>query len=294
MLTKAQFEKARQFILRHGRLLDRKRFLYHFEGGALDAVVNVLRCYQNDDGGFGHGIEPDIMCPMSTGIGAETAMLIMDELGVTSGVIAERVTSWIIKAQRGNAALHRQELISVTSWIIKAQQPDGTIPHPPANFAAYPHAEWWANPGDRDRIFSLAGLLGKWGLGNEVFFNKAHLCFETCDLSSITIGIYEYPLYLYLRYAPNIPNRETLLEQIQRQIPRLLETESDFHPLFMSPWSLAGDEVSREVLETEAEKLVKDLQEDGGLKNPYPQLPWWKPIWTLDALVRLKRHGFLK
>ncbi|MCZ6677923.1 MAG: hypothetical protein O7E52_11805 [Candidatus Poribacteria bacterium] len=48
-----QFDKAKHFIYRYGRLLDRKRFAYHFESGSLDAVIEALACYQNPDGGSG-------------------------------------------------------------------------------------------------------------------------------------------------------------------------------------------------------------------------------------------------
>lgn len=33
MVTEEQLAKAKEFIFRHGRLLDRKYFLFHFGGG---------------------------------------------------------------------------------------------------------------------------------------------------------------------------------------------------------------------------------------------------------------------
>jgi len=42
MLSEDQREKCRQFIYRHGRLPDRKRYAYHFEGGDREAVLDVL------------------------------------------------------------------------------------------------------------------------------------------------------------------------------------------------------------------------------------------------------------
>ncbi len=268
MLTQAQFNKAKHFIYRYGRLLDRKRFAYYFEGGSRDAIIEVLACYQNPDGGFGNGIELDIMCPMSTGIGTETAMFLLDELNATTGEMVERVEA----------------------WIVASQHPNGAIAHPPSGLTAYPHGDWWANS-DPNRVLSLAGLLGKWGRGNETFFNRTHAYFKTTTIGEI--AIYNYFNYLYLRYAPGVKNREELLSQIQRQIPVLLTESATYHPLFVPYWSLAIDEVDGETLESETKKLVGDFEADGGLKSPYPALSWWRPVWTLSALIGLKTHGLL-
>ncbi len=56
---------GREFILRQGRLLERRLFATCFEGAPATGVVDVLRGYRNDDGGFGHGLEPDKRCPAS-------------------------------------------------------------------------------------------------------------------------------------------------------------------------------------------------------------------------------------
>lgn len=121
MLTDQQFVKAKQFIFRQGRLLDRKYFLYHFENGPREAVLDVLKCYKNGDGGFGHGLEPDVMCPASTAICTEIAMVYLDDLGVTEGKIVD----------------------NTETWVIAAQQEDGSMSHPKAELVAYPYAPWW-------------------------------------------------------------------------------------------------------------------------------------------------------
>ena len=52
------FEQAKAFIWKNARLLERRQFAYHFEGGSREGVVAVLRAYQNSDGGFGNALEP--------------------------------------------------------------------------------------------------------------------------------------------------------------------------------------------------------------------------------------------
>ncbi len=74
-LSRANYKKAVAFIHTQARELDKRLFAYHFEGGTKTAVLNALAHYQNDDGGFGHGIEPDFRLqassPMATSVGLQ-------------------------------------------------------------------------------------------------------------------------------------------------------------------------------------------------------------------------------
>lgn len=71
------FEKARAFIYRNARPLDLARFQYHLEDGDKAAVMQALSFYQNEDGGFGHGVEADCWNPHSITIHVGTACRII-------------------------------------------------------------------------------------------------------------------------------------------------------------------------------------------------------------------------
>lgn len=60
------FNRAKQFIMTNGRALERARFQFMFENGAKEDVIEQLKAYQNEDGGFGHAIEPDFWAPTSS------------------------------------------------------------------------------------------------------------------------------------------------------------------------------------------------------------------------------------
>ena len=62
------FKKARTFVYRNARPLDIARWQYHFENGSKGAVLTALAVYQNEDGGFGHALEPDSWNPNSAPI----------------------------------------------------------------------------------------------------------------------------------------------------------------------------------------------------------------------------------
>src|ERR1041385_7124718 len=79
------FAAAEQFVLRGARLLERRRFEWRFRGGAADAVVEALRPYRNDDGGFGNALESDIRGPSSQPVPVEKAFELLDEVGRFDG-----------------------------------------------------------------------------------------------------------------------------------------------------------------------------------------------------------------
>src|SRR5215472_19200309 len=67
------FAAGDRFLLTEARLLERRLFAAVFLGQPGVHVIDALRGYQNDDGGFGHALEPDTRCPASLPIYVETA-----------------------------------------------------------------------------------------------------------------------------------------------------------------------------------------------------------------------------
>jgi hypothetical protein len=269
ILGDEQMQMTRQFIFQNGRLLERQLFEFFFGKGTKQACVQALLAYQNADGGFGNGVEPDLLCPDSTAIGAETAMFVMELLDYREPAVVGPLLVWITD--------HQNEV--------------GYIPHPPPNLFDYPYQPWWKNP-DPDRVLALAGFLGKWGVEHDAFFRKARGYYEQAEAPSAD-NYYGYPYFAYLKYlSENALDRARLAAMVE-QLPALLATHADHFPLFTRAWFHAADFVAREVVETEAQAFAAAIQEDGGLAAPYPDLPWWRPLWTLDGLILLKRLSFL-
>lgn len=75
------FEKARDFIYRNARPVDLACFQYHFEGGEKENVLNALSYYQNNDGGFGHALEPDCCNPNSSPVQTWAATEVLRKIG---------------------------------------------------------------------------------------------------------------------------------------------------------------------------------------------------------------------
>ena len=64
-MTEVSYERAREFVYATARVLEQRLFATLFEGAPATGVVDSLRAYRNEDGGFGHGLEPDARAPAS-------------------------------------------------------------------------------------------------------------------------------------------------------------------------------------------------------------------------------------
>jgi hypothetical protein len=73
-LTREQFDRVKAYVMREARPLDRQLFRYYFEGGDSDKVARELAAFQNEDGGFGHSLEPDFRLIASSSLATTVGM----------------------------------------------------------------------------------------------------------------------------------------------------------------------------------------------------------------------------
>ncbi len=122
-LSPEQFHRARHFLKTEARPLDRALFEHRFEGAPADRVTEALAPYQNADGGFGHGLEPDVRTPSSSALATGIGLTVLKELGCSPQhtMVADAVRFLRHTFDQGAQV-----------WRV--------IPHD-AN--KYPHAPWW-------------------------------------------------------------------------------------------------------------------------------------------------------
>lgn len=134
------FEKARSFVYRNARPLDFAIWKHLFEGGDSRDIVHILSFYQNDDGGFAYGIEPDFLNEHSSPIGTWQATVILNRIGATGD---EDIVKGIL------AYLDSGDSFGGGKWF-------NTI----ATNNDYPHAIWWEHRGDCPSDNPTASLVG--------------------------------------------------------------------------------------------------------------------------------------
>jgi hypothetical protein len=284
------FIAGRDFIRREGRVLERRLLATCFENAAGDGVIDALTAYRNDDGGFGHGLEPDKRCPSSLPIDVEVALQAMVTAATTSEPMVRQACDYLA-AVAARAGL------------------GGAVPPAFADIESYPRAahwtEWTYEPG-LNPTAGLAGLLTKLKVEHPWVTQATAWCWE--QLSGPELPDEVHTLSEVLVFLENAHDTDRAQETAQRVRDHLATvgmyladpdaagyglSPLHFAPLATSRWrSLFGEEV----IQAHLDRLERDQQPDGG----WP-ITWdppseasrleWRGMVTLSALRTLDSYG---
>ena len=286
------FTAGRDFILRQGRLLERRLFATRFEGAPASGVVDVLRGYRNDDGGFGHGLEPDKRCPASLPIDVEVALQAMATAGASDDQLVTGACDYLAKvAAEANAG----GAVSPAFPVIEG----------------YPRASHWSEwtyvPG-LNPTAGLVGVLRQLGAQHSWIDEASGWCWnqiENADLPDEAHALSE--VLAFLDHAPERERAETAASRVREQLANapLFKLDPDAKGYGLSPLSFAPAADSRwrvlfsdEVIDAHLDRLLRDQESDGG----WP-ITWdppseasrleWRGVVTLGALRTLTSYGRL-
>lgn len=206
-LTKANFVKVSNFINENSRDLDKQLYSFYFENGSASKVLEELTKYQNDEGGFGHGLEPDFITPSSSAMATTVAIQYMEKIEVSE-------TNQVLKSAIDYFA----------SSFAEEYQRWRPVPTDVNNF---PHAPWW-HIDDKTGICVIEQNWENPTVEILGYLHKYPNSFPLSKLESLTQGaieklqnsesILEHSLYCYLVFYSN------LTEQRKAQIkPKLFE-----------------------------------------------------------------------
>ncbi len=306
-LSREAFERARQFFKTQARPLDRSLFEYRFEQAPAESVLAELARFQNDDGGFGHALEPDARTPASSALATGIGLRTLQALNCPAGhPLVKRAVQFLLDTFDPAACVWR------------------VLP-PGAN--EFPHAPWWHDDGaslartfDGFRGIPRAELVG-------LLHHYAALVPAPWldEVTGSTVAYLETVQELGggggsdLVYAISLAETETLPEQARSRLAARIRTAA---PLAVSrdPQQWSSYCITPLKLAPSPESLVADLLEDvlptnldyqidhqtaEGTWEPtwswgrsYPQA-WeqarveWRGILTLDTLMALRAFGRL-
>jgi hypothetical protein len=280
------FAAGREFILRNGRLLERRVFATVFEGAPADGVVDALRGYRNPDGGFGHGLEPDTRCPASLPIYVERALDAFHAAGVNDDPM----------------------IPAACDWLASIAAPDGAVPLAFPVIEQYPRAEHWTEWTYVPSLNPTAGILARLrqlDVRHPWMERATEWCF-----AKLETGFDEdaHALGEALEFLATTPDRERAAA-IAPRVPEWLvnlrwfradpfdpgygQTPLHLAPAPDGPWSHLFD---AKTIEGHLDRLERDQQPDGGWA-----ITWeppsaaaaleWRGIETLRALRTLRAYG---
>jgi hypothetical protein len=128
-LSRSGFVRAREYLKSRARPLERALYARDFENAPVADSVLELTAFQNDDGGFGRALEPDLRTPSSSALATAIGLRRLMELSCgPHEPSVDRAVRYLLGT--GEAGI----------WRIA-----------PADAHSYPHAPWW-----HDRDGSLA------------------------------------------------------------------------------------------------------------------------------------------
>jgi hypothetical protein len=281
---------AKTFLHANARVLERRRFACLFEGASPEPVVHALRAYRNEDGGFGHGLEPDMRAPTSQPVGIHTALEILHEVGARDEALIEAAGDWLTTITR----------------------PDGGIPFVLEDAMAYPHAPWWQYSDESSPIQTPINATALYALGSRhPWLEQAgEYCFrqiDQLDLSEITTKP-GYALQFgvgFLNATPDEDRANRALDALAPALEPLKAAEPDPSAEVANPLHLAPTPDSRSrrlfddaLIERHLDAVEAAQQPDGSWTVSWPD--WnptaaieWRGVATVHALNLLRANGRL-
>ena len=300
-LSKTLLNQLNSYMNTEARPLERSIFNYYFNDSSSDDILDSLEAFQNSDGGFGRGIEPDFKLiqssPMATSIGLRYLSK-LDNNDRAQKMIA-RAVEYLETAFDSN----RKGWYSV-----------------PSNVNKYPHAPWWEFRNDINMTVidyswgnptaELIGYLYKYKeyLNNLDIYSLIN--YAITNLNERTDFKSEHEIYCYIHMYNNLDNEfssqiEDVLKLAVSQLVNINESEwINYVPTplkFIEIDSKNFFGIERKFIDQNLDYLVDRLEEDGKI---FPEWQWdkyleeweiskieWMGILILKALLSLRKFN---
>ncbi|MFE9405024.1 hypothetical protein ACFYNY_25375 [Streptomyces sp. NPDC006530] len=290
--------RAEHFIWLTARVLEQRRFAYHFLGGDADAVEAALRAYQGDDGGYGHALEPDLRGPVSQPLHTAHALRVLDSVGRLGGQRVERVCR----------------------YLTDVSTKDGALPALHPSQRGYPAAPFVPVVDDPPSALlatgPVVGLLHRNQVWHAWLFRATDFCWAAVDALETSHPYEVEAAVAFLNGAPDRPRAQAAADRLGRLVreqglavldPARIDDfpvaegyapgEHHFpHDYAPAPESLARRWFTDEEVRRSLDHLEAEQREDGGW--PIRWRAWapgtaleCRPMVTIEALRTLRAHG---
>lgn len=265
-LLKSDFNSIKTWMHRNARPLDLARWNYHFENGTKENVLTYLQAYQNQDGGFGHALEPDSWNPNSTPIQTATAIEILEEIHFADKqhLLIKQILNF---------------LESGTDF------EEGRWQNTVSSNNNYPHAPWWHTDSDSNsrREYNPTAILAGFILafadkGSDLFSKGFNLSQELSKSFLLQLQLDMHPLLCVQHMLTYIKKAEiqnhfeyySLCKLLDQQITHLINSDAghwnDYGcrptTFIKSPNNPAYKE-NKEIVDRELDYLLNTRNADG-------------------------------
>jgi hypothetical protein len=279
-------------------VLEQHLFAYHFRDGAADPVETALDAYRNDDGGYGHALEPDLRGPVSQPLHAAHALRVLDAVGRCGGLRVELVCRYLTS-------------VSTVDGALPAIQP-GRRGYPAAPFVPIVDDP----PGELLATGPVVGLLHRNEVWHAWLFRATDFCWQAVESLEKTHPYEVQAAVAFLDSAPDRRRAEAAADRLGRLVreQRLAALDPDHldacpvsagyaprehhfpHDYARTPDSLARAWFTDDEMEGSLDFLAAEQEQDGGWPIRWRQ---WaaapameaRCMVTLEALRTLRAYG---
>jgi len=299
MLSQDCFNQARQSIMKYGRPLEKAILKKYFNGGSGQDILNELKKFQNEDGGFGHGIESDFRLPLSSPMATSVGIRLLSEINelkeakdMIKDAIAYLETSFDEKRN---------------GWF--------AVPKEVNNF---PHAFWW-HFNEKDNMTIIDRNWGNPSAEILTYLYKYRQYVKKLDVDSLVEYAINYienkqefnsdnELFCYIKLYRVLP--EALQKRLEKRITSAIEQvivydEQEWHEYVPTPIGFVKNADSNRfgVLESKLNNnldfIIRELESNGKINPPWGESYYegdlkeayneWIGVLTLKALISLER-----
>jgi hypothetical protein len=300
-LRKSSFNEASQFIKNYARPLENRIYKDYFHKPCSEEILSELKKYQNDDGGFGNGLESDFKLLFSSPMATSFAFQHLVKL--------DNVEKSISMIRSGIEYFENTFVPERNGWFAV-----------PKEVNEFPHAPWWhyneeegmtiidkywGNPSAEiiGYLYKYKNLVSKLNIDQLLNYTIDYLN-DKNDFEG------EHEIYCYIRLYKLLPNRlsskieDKLARAVQRLVCRNREEWDKYVP---KPLNFVSDPesykfgISPKLIEDHLDYLV-DIIGDNGIVNPNwewgdYETEWkkareeWMGVLTLRGLITLDKFG---
>lgn len=280
-------ERGTTFIWKNARLLERAVFEYRLLHGSPGRILRILQTYQNDDGGFGHALEPDLRTPESQALFTEFALRTLYECNLRESAMTSRVCDFL--TQHASLATG--------------------IPMITPYSARYPRASHWNNPANAqpsfDMMVGLVGLCNWQGVSHPWLASATETCLEYITTSAYGDAHAILNAFCLLESLPQDGRVTRLYSKLARELDtaRFFNWEVPITTYGLTPldYALTPNSYCRRIFtDTQIcghlDELASQQQEDGGwpiLWEPPSEMALleWRACITVKGLAVLRAYG---
>ncbi|MER6295861.1 hypothetical protein [Streptomyces althioticus] len=280
--------RAERFVWLTARVLEQRLFARHFRDGAAGPVETALEAYRNDDGGYGHALEPALRGPASLPAHTARALLVLDAVGRCDARRAEDVCRYLTSVSTAEGALPAVGTLASGGGAARL-------------------------PGSLSATAPVVGLLHRNEVWHPWLFRATDFCRQAVEsLEAARPGDVEAAV-LFLDHAPDRTRAEAAADRLGRLVrqERLVGLDPDGpghargalpHDYARTPDSLARAWFTDAEMERSLDALAAAQQDDGGWPaRRLPGAPDLTPgallesrsIATIEALRTLTAYGRL-